>query len=178
MPSAICARMVASLGSRTCWNGVRIRASDVSEAAYEQASTTNGSDRAMPNRNPPSGGPARLTIAIRAVTVETASGSCVAGTTERSAPVAATVKATLAEPSINATTPRRANDASPIAIDAARTPIVVARTRSAATIMRRRSNRSAASPAGSWSTAKGARRANATTPARAGEWVSASASSG
>ena len=178
MPSAICARMVASLRSRTCWNGVRIRASDVSEAAYEQASTTNGSARAIPNRNPPSGGPARLTVAIRAVTAATASVSWAAGTTERSAPVAATVKATVAEPSISATTARRAKDASPIAIAAARTPIVVARTRSAVTIMRRRSKRSAARPAGSWSTANGTRRANATRPARAGEWVNASASSG
>ncbi len=66
----------------------------------------------------------------------------------------------------------------PATIAATSVAIATARTASAAIIMRRRSRRSAATPAGSAKIVDGTMRANVTMPARAGEPVSASTSSG
>lgn len=70
------------------------------------------------------------------------------------------------------------NVACPSATVAASAAIAAARTTSEAIISRLRLTRSAASPAGKVKSQSGSERANATMPAFAGEWVSASTRSG
>ena len=60
--------------------------SEIAENAYETASTTKGSTRAIVNRAPPSGEPASCTIAFRPLWTAAASGSWCIGTTERTEP--------------------------------------------------------------------------------------------
>ena len=107
----------------------------------------------MPKRKPPSGGPARLTSDVRAVCAPTASGSCRAGTTARSAPTAAAVKTTEPIPSTSAAARIAQNGGWPATITTVSTTRATPRSASAAIMSRRRSNRSAASPAGMKSSA-------------------------
>ena len=119
-----------------------------------------------------------MTIEFLAVTVATAAGIWRAGTTDRSAPACAAEKSADAAPSTNATTGICQKTASPARIVAARLPIARTRTASAAIISALRFQRSAAAPASRPKSAYGTTRAKPTIPAFAGEWVSASTSSG
>ena len=101
-PSARRERSDAVSGSRSSWNGVRIKRSDTVENAYESASTTNGNARARPNSAPPSGGPPSRTAACRPVCAAAAAGSCRVGTTDRNAPAYAAEKSAAPAPSMNA----------------------------------------------------------------------------
>ena len=82
---------------------MRIARSDTIENAYDARSATNGSARPSPKSAPPADGPTSVTVANRACSAAAASGSCAAGTTERSAPTSAMLKKTKAVPSTNAT---------------------------------------------------------------------------
>ncbi len=177
-PSATCARRGERSTSRTSWNGVRIATNETIENAYDAASATNGTARPSPKSAPPTGGAIRRTIDARAPCVATAAGSWRSGTIARSAPGCAATKKTAPVPSTNATRAICQKDVRWSWIVATRVAIASARMTSAAIISRRRLQRSAATPARSAKSACGMSRANETTPAFAGEWVSASTSSG
>ena len=138
----------------------------------------NGSERARPKSAPPSGGPTSLTAASRPVWAAAASGSWRTGTTARRAPARAAVKSAEPPPSTKATSAIAQKTAPPARIATMRAAIAATRTPSAAIISHLRFQRSAASPAGSASSAMGRPRAKATRPAFAAEPVTASTSSG
>ena len=83
-----------------------------------------------------------------------------------------------AVPSTRATATIAQNWISPVATIAAKAPMATTRTTSEPIIRRLRLQRSAATPAASEKSPNGARRANVTSPAFAGEPVTASVSSG
>ena len=117
------------------------------------------------------------TLAERACCTPTAAGSSAGGTTARVAPTELALKNTSPVPSTNAITGTTQNAGS-TATTTASAPSDVARSTSAPSMIRRRGQRSAATPATSPRSGLGRRRANETSPAFAGEWVSESASSG
>lgn len=119
-----------------------------------------------------------VTVENRACSAAAAVGSCADGTTERSAPTSAMLKNTYIDPSRNATIAIWMNVIQP---NATATTMVVssdARTTSDVIIIALRGNRSAATPATNPKSAHGRMRAKPTTPAFAGECVSARMSSG
>ena len=177
-PSAICERRRAVPASRSSWNGVRIASSDRIENADETASTRKGTARPSPNSAAPSGGPASRTVARCAPCTPTAVGSSRRGATARNAPVWAATKKVAPVPSTKATSATCQNATWSSRIVAARLASATARTPSATIISHLRFQRSAATPASSVNSAKGISRANATTPAFAGEWVTTRTSSG
>ena len=110
-PSAICARSASpSSRSRSSWNGVRIASSDASEKTYETTSATNGSDAAEPEERAAERTARRASRSHSAPAPRQrrrAAGAL--ATTERSAPTSAMLKKTNAVPSTNATTAICAN---------------------------------------------------------------------
>src|SRR5438270_3561922 len=177
IPSASWARSGARSRSRTCWKGVRIATRATNEPAYETASTAKGKKRAMPKSAPPIGGPPTPTAPERACCTVTAAASSSVGTTARTAPTMLAWNTASPAPSTAASKGigQKTGSAATSRASAAR---AIARTASAASSCGLRGRRSAATPASSASSGIGASRANETSPAFAGECVTARTSSG
>jgi hypothetical protein len=120
----------------------------------------------------------RLAVADRPCWMATAAGSWGAGTTERSAPAAGGPKMAVHEPSTKATKGICQKLSSPSKIVTTRPLIAAARHVSETMISSLRLTRSAAIPAGRLMSTLGTIRADVTTPARAGDRVSARTRSG